>query len=129
MNKKKYIIFGIFVILFLILFNDFLNFQKKHNIVIPKDEKTCLAKNGRWKKVGISPRETCNLKTTDYKKDCTDHSQCEGDCIANLTKEESDKGMRGTLFSFRHGQCSEWVTVYGCRGYISHSWVKFVCLD
>ena len=32
---------------------------------IPKDKVSCEARKGVWKKIGISPREECNLKTTD----------------------------------------------------------------
>ena len=102
---------------------------KKNKPLIPKDEKTCLENNGIWKRVAINPRETCNLKTKDYKQDCTDHTQCEGMCLADLTKEEMNKGMNGKLNIRRHGQCSEWVTVYGCRGYVTKGQVKFMCLD
>jgi len=53
----------------------------------PKDKETCLAKNGKWAKIGLFPEEECNLPTSDAGRECSDVSQCEGTCLADLTNQ------------------------------------------
>ena len=52
---------------------------------IPTTEATCLARGGSWTTLGLpmpdKPR-TCDLKSTDAGKACTDSDQCQGACIA-----------------------------------------------
>jgi len=95
---------------------------------IPKTKEECEAKNGVWRKMGIRPTESCNFKTTDSGKICQDSHQCEGVCLANLSKDQMNSGMRGKLFK-TEGKCSEWVVVMWCRAYVSSCWASVVCAD
>jgi len=95
---------------------------------IPKDEISCASASGVWKKIGIRPREECNLPTTDGGKICSGSNQCEGVCLADLTDEQRRKGMKGKLFKTQ-GKCSEWVKVVGCKAYVNLGWASVVCAD
>ena len=55
---------------------------------IPKDEISCASASGVWKKIGIRPREECNLPTTDSGKICSGSNQCEGVCLADITDDQ-----------------------------------------
>jgi hypothetical protein len=95
---------------------------------VPKNKETCLAKGGVWKKIGIRPREECNLPTTDSGKKCTGSNQCEGVCIADITPDQIYSGMKGALFK-ADGKCSSFIKVVGCRGYVYLGWASVVCAD
>lgn len=71
---------------------------------IPTSQQQCLAQGGVWDYFGMRPEKSCNFKTSDVSKSCTDSDQCEGKCLGqeNITT----------------GQCSEWITIYGCHAYI-----------
>ena len=97
-------------------------------IAIPKDEQSCLAQNGTWKKMGIRPVASCNLPTQDGGKSCTSSDNCEGVCLADLTNEELREGMKGRLFK-TDGQCSDWLIVLGCKAYVYKGWAQVVCSD
>lgn len=47
-----------------------------------KDEKSCKAEGGDWRRVGQLGIFSCVLKANDAGKSCTDASQCEYNCIA-----------------------------------------------
>jgi hypothetical protein len=95
---------------------------------IPKDQESCEAKDGVWKKIGISPREECNLPTADSGKVCDGSHQCEGVCLADLSKDDLQKGMRGKMFK-TNGKCSSWIKNLGCRAYVYRGWASVVCAD
>ena len=95
---------------------------------IPADQESCEAKGGTWKKIGISPREECNLPTTDAGKVCDGSHQCEGVCLAELSKDDMQAGMRGKMFK-TDGKCSAWIKNVGCRAYVYRGWASVVCAD
>jgi hypothetical protein len=99
-----------------------------YKFTIPQDQKSCEAKGGIWKKIGIRPMEECNLPTTDGGKSCWGSNVCEGVCLAELSREDLQKGMKGKMFK-REGKCSEWVKVVGCRAYVYQGWASVVCSD
>lgn len=95
---------------------------------VPKDKASCEQVGGVWQKIGIRPIEECNIKTKDAGKICSGSNQCEGVCLANLSREDIGKGMRGKLFKAQ-GQCSEFIKVVGCRAYVYFGWAQVVCAD
>ena len=99
-----------------------------YKLTIPKDQESCEAANGVWKKIGPSPKEECNLPTNDSGKVCDGSHQCEGVCLADLSKEDLQKGMRGKLFK-TNGKCSAWIKIVGCRAYVYRGWAGVVCAD
>ncbi len=99
-----------------------------YKITIPSDQESCEAKGGVWKKIGIRAHEECDLPTTDGGKICDGSQQCEGLCLADLSKEDIQKGMRGKLFK-TSGKCSSWIKIVGCRAYVYRGWASVVCAD
>jgi hypothetical protein len=99
-----------------------------YKFTIPQDQASCEAKGGVWKKPGPSPREECNLPTTDSGKVCDGSHQCEGICLAELSKDDMQKGMRGKQFK-TNGKCSAWIKNLGCRVYVYRGWAGVVCVD
>lgn len=97
-------------------------------ISVPKDKESCLAKGGVWKKLGPRPIEECNLPTKDAGKICSNGSECESICQAEISREQLQKGMRGQMFKTK-GKCSSWVKILGCRGYVNHGWATVICAD
>ena len=95
---------------------------------VPKDREGCEKMGGIWKKMGPRPFEECNLKTTDTGKICDRSSQCEGVCLADLTRDQLREGMKGKMFK-TDGKCSEVIKVMGCRGYVYRGWAQIVCAD
>lgn len=99
-----------------------------YKFTIPQDKDSCEAKGGIWKKIGIRPMEECNLPTTDGGKVCWGSNVCEGVCLAELTREDIQKGMKGKMFRTT-GKCSEWVKTVGCRAYVYQGWASVICAD
>src|SRR4030042_6275647 len=95
---------------------------------VPQDEESCEAKGGVWKKIGLGSREECNLPTTDGGKICAGSNECEGVCLAALSRDDMQKGMRGKLFK-TNGKCSSWIKNVGCRAYVYKGWAGVVCVD
>jgi hypothetical protein len=89
---------------------------------VPKDKETCEQKGGTWKKIGISPREECNLPTQDAGKVCENSKDCEGVCITEA------KTLTGKKTKTK-GQCSAWIKVVGCHGYVYRGWAQTICVD
>jgi hypothetical protein len=99
-----------------------------YKFTIPQNQESCESANGIWKKIGIRPREECNLPTTDSGKICDGSRQCEGVCLADLSRENLQKGMRGKLFK-TNGKCSAWIKNVGCRAYVYRGWAGVLCAD
>jgi hypothetical protein len=99
-----------------------------YKFTIPQDQANCEAKGGTWKKIGLSPREECNLPTTDAGKVCDGSHQCEGICIAELSRDDLRKGMSGKMFK-TNGKCSAWIKNVGCQAYVYRGWASVVCVD
>ncbi|MCX6730420.1 MAG: hypothetical protein NTZ55_01085 [Candidatus Roizmanbacteria bacterium] len=95
---------------------------------LPKIKEECLQIGGVWKKLGPDPFETCNMKASDRGTICTDNSECEGLCQANITHEQLSEGMRGKTFSGR-GTCSVWRVELGCMGVLEEGKIKVLCID
>jgi len=99
-------------------------------ISLPKTKEDCLKINGVWKKKGIEPFETCNVKAKDRGNICHDNNECQGMCQIDLTKEELSQGMRGKILSNKkYGQCSVWVIELGCFGMMKQGKAQVICID
>jgi len=95
---------------------------------VPKDKESCEAQSGVWKKIGPRPFEECNLPTKDAGKICSGSNECEGICLADLTREDLRKGMNGKLFKTQ-GKCSSFIKTIGCQAYVYQGWAQVVCAD
>ena len=92
----------------------------------PKDKESCEKVGGVWIDRGGS---FCNLPTFDSGKECSDSSQCEGSCIAELSSEEERKVEQGTII-YTKGKCTARIVVFGCRPHVDDGKVfGILCMD
>ena len=99
-------------------------------IDIPKDQATCEARGGKWGKIGLSPRDACNLPTTDAGTVCSDSSECEGACVANLSRADYDRVTKNKVIIDSMGQCTPWRIVVGCLAIVTNGKVNgIMCID
>jgi hypothetical protein len=99
-------------------------------VEIPKDKETCLAMGGRWGRIGLAPREECNLPTGDGGKVCTDTHECEGMCLAELSPAERDQIVKNKVPLATQGKCTSWKIVVGCIARIENGKVgTILCID
>jgi hypothetical protein len=77
----------------------------------------CEANNGVWKQWSYldfrSGTSSCNSRTEDFGKVCTDYSECEGSCLA------IEDG----------GKCSEFRSVFGCFAELAGGMPYEICVD
>lgn len=105
------------------------NIVKKPFIKVPQDEETCIAEGGKWRKIGIAPRESCEMMTGDAGKVCSSSKDCEGACIADLTASQEAEIKKGRKVKI-NGACSSTVFVVGCRGFVEGGAVEYMtCID
>ena len=101
----------------------------KQNITTtPTDKESCEALGGIWGRVGLSLNEECNLPTSDAGKECSDSDDCEGSCIAELSKEDQDKARQGVVYT--KGKCTAWKITLGCQAFVEDGKVRgILCVD
>jgi hypothetical protein len=103
---------------------------KSNAIATPKDQASCQALGGRWGAIGIFPAKVCNLPTKDAGKVCSDSSECDGDCIAELSKAQLEQAMRFRATFHTNGKCTAWKMVLGCKPVVRNGTVKgLLCRD
>jgi len=98
-------------------------------LTIPKDETSCKSAGGLWGAIGLSPVESCNMPTSDAGKECSSQSDCEGACLVELTAEQKEKVIAGTVVETT-GTCTPyWITV-GCRAFVEDGKIEnIICID
>ena len=89
----------------------------------PGTAEECRACNGDWGMHGlsdaISQTESCDCRTNDAGKRCTDGADCQGMCVANADTPAYDVVDVGPpARGFLVGRCSEFVTVFGCNALV-----------
>lgn len=86
---------------------------------IPKDQATCLAAGGEWRRLGI-PCDTCpkscDLPTSDAGAACSDFSHCQGACLADSEEATS-------------GRCAARMMSFGCHYFMEHGSTRYLCAD
>lgn len=95
---------------------------------LPNNKEDCLKKGGVWEKQGPEPFETCDIKTKDGGRECSDVSQCEGTCMVKLSDEQFRNGIKGKKFK-GNGVCSQWRVTLGCFGMVKKSEISVICID
>lgn len=95
---------------------------------LPRNKEDCLKMDGVWEKQGPEPFETCDIKTKDGGRVCSDISQCEGTCMVKLSEDEFSEGMRGKVFK-KNGTCSLWRVTLGCFGMVKQGKMSVICVD
>ena len=87
----------------------------------PQTAAECSVCRGEWGRHGISQTESCNCRTNDGGKRCTDGDDCQGVCVAATDNPEQDVREPGPpARGFFVGRCSELKTVFGCIRIIDH---------
>ncbi len=86
----------------------------------PASQEECEAANGVWQRWGLSPTESCNLRTGDYGRACTDDSECQGRCTTDCFDADC---------ATEPGSCTEFIWVYGCFGYWEDGELQAICVD
>lgn len=102
--------------------------KEKQEPIIPKDKESCEAQGGKWGNIGLSPEDVCNLPTSDAGKECSDSDECEGSCIAELSKRDWDKAVYGVVYT--KGKCTAWKITVGCHAFVEDGKVEgILCVD
>ncbi|MDE3090102.1 MAG: hypothetical protein KGJ80_12035 [Chloroflexota bacterium] len=102
----------------------------KSLVDLPKDKATCEAQGGKWGRIGLAPTESCNLPTSDGGQVCSDSSECEGLCIADLSPADRDRLIRNKVTIETKGRCARWRITVGCIPLVAEGKVKAIlCLD
>jgi hypothetical protein len=99
-------------------------------IDIPKDQAACEAQGGKWGRIGLAPRDECNLPTSDAGQICSDSSQCEGACVADLSRADYDRVAKNKVIILSTGKCTPWRIVVGCLAVVTDGKVNgIMCID
>jgi len=98
---------------------------------IPQDKATCETQKGEWGRFGLAIKERCNLPTSDAGKTCHNQEECEGACIADLSREERDRIINQKEIIETNGKCTSWLLIGGsCEGYVKDGKVDgILCVD
>jgi hypothetical protein len=91
--------------------------------VIPKTEAECIARGGSWTTLGLpmpDKPKTCDLKTNDSGRTCTDSKQCQGACLAPAGV------ATGAVAT---GSCSPYVANFGNVGLVTDGKVEQVNVE
>jgi hypothetical protein len=94
-----------------------------------QDQASCEAQGGRWGRIGLSPREECNLPTADAGRECLSSSDCEGLCLAELSQDELSAAIREHKVIETAGKCSAWRIVVGCVPMVEDGLLRPICID
>lgn len=99
-------------------------------IPIPTDKANCDALGGKWGKIGIGPVDQCNLPTRDAGSTCSDSSQCEGRCVADLSQTQRNQITQSKTPIKATGKCSPWRITVGCLAVVESGQVNgILCID
>jgi len=108
----------------LILLSGCLDRGSQPQLVEPKDKESCESLGGTWSgESGPVLGGYCILPTRDASKECSDSDQCEGRCIAELTKDEKDSINAGQEI-YRNGTCTSYMPVFGCHNLVEDGKVE-----
>jgi hypothetical protein len=96
----------------------------------PQDRAACEALGGKWGRIGLNPREQCNLPATDAGRECSSSSECEGLCLAEgYSWDELSDAMRENKIIQTAGKCSAWRIVVGCVPMVEDGLLRPICID
>lgn len=98
-------------------------------LVVPDNEKDCLALAGEWKEFGPSNNKECNLFTTDAGKECSDGKECQGFCFTESEEIISQADLSSPVSTM--GICSDSTVVTGrCIAFVDEgTTIGELCID
>ncbi len=79
----------------------------------------CEQAGGEWGALCGFIDPCCNFRTSDFEKECSDKSDCEGDCLVKTVQPGNNVV----------GYCSEWKTAFGCMEVFRAGEVQGICVD
>ena len=82
---------------------------------LPQTADECKACRGDWGRHGLAEQESCNCRTNDGGKRCTDGGDCQGMCVASEEPEREQVEPGPPARGFFVGRCSELMTAFGCN--------------
>jgi len=93
------------------------------------DKASCESRGGRWGRIGLSPRPSCNLPASDGGKACSDSDECDGSCLADLDANEMEAARKGETLK-KDGKCTPWMITVGCQARVEDGKVRgLLCMD
>jgi hypothetical protein len=96
---------------------------------VPGTRSACEDAGGRWDRFGIFRREICRIPTHDGGRPCADTGECEGTCLATLTREQTDLLRKHRTLKVL-GKCTPYVPVFGCMALVERGTVsRMLCKD
>jgi hypothetical protein len=88
-----------------------------------RDKADCIASGGEWGQFGCCGYQSCNYKTTDCDKTCSDSSECQGICyhtyVGNYSKMDPSFNVTGN--------CSCMKFKYSCYCEIRNGTINRTC--
>lgn len=104
----------------------------KKNADLKKAQNDCEAQNGTWGIAGLFQEPICIYPAKDAGKSCQDGTECEGDCIADLTEEQKELLTRADPpFHIKvEGKCSDKIQMFGCFPFVEKGYLEtYLCID
>lgn len=90
----------------------------------------CEGQGGTFGYVGLARAESCRIPTSDGGKECASDSDCEGNCMANLTEGQQAALGRGESVDNVRGYCSQYPDVVGCVSFVENGRATpEICID
>ena len=94
-----------------------------------QDQASCEALGGRWGPIGLTRASSATSPPPTPASDASSSADCEGTCLAELTQDELDAGMRGNKVVHAAGKCSAWRIVVGCVPMVEDGVLRPICID
>lgn len=98
-------------------------------LAIPEGRQACEAAGGTWKPAGLFPKPICTVPTRDAGRTCADNEECEGYCLAALSRSQIDLVRQHRSLAIQ-GACTVHMPVFGCMAIVRQGLVRSIkCLD
>jgi len=91
------------------------------------DQLSCEKNGGVWTK-GIAGGPLCVMPASDAGKICSNQSDCQGDCVVDLSKEQEQQVAKQGFIEIK-GKCSDKNIVLGCGYYVEQGKAVAACKD
>lgn len=119
------LLLGVTVVLFILIIGFWTCCPEPLNEKLLRLRASCQSEGGFF----VEALEVCQLPTADAEKSCTDSSECEGFCEADLSVDEITKVTNKEQLK-KTGACGKWKNFFsGCFYTVENGTVDKVCTD